>query len=177
MSASFRQVAPLWACMTLTACITADAWASNGATLSSWLGTQVNMGSGDLSNLLQTGGEAFSDNDMASLDATLQASGIQTANRISVLIAETGAGLSLITLFDGQAGGGTGVSQRGHRRESIAGEETRPGKILYTYIPGLIGLDPSTRVVPSYATVHALSPPPAMEQSTVCSGAMLLRGG
>ena len=109
MSASFRQVAPLWACMTLTACITADAWASNGATLSSWLGTQVNMGSGDLSHLLQTGGEAFSDDDMASLDATLQASGIQTANRISVLIAETGAGLSLITLFDGQTGGGTGV--------------------------------------------------------------------
>ena len=84
------------------------ALAQQQATLTSWLGTQVELERGDFPTLLDSGGQIFSAEDMAELDDTLQSSGVQTSNRISILLAETGAGLSLITLFDGVSEGGSG---------------------------------------------------------------------
>ena len=71
------------------------------AQLTSMFGTEVNIASGEFAEILKSPGSVFSAQDMAHVDSTLQAQGLTTAGHISIMLAETGAGLSLITLMDG----------------------------------------------------------------------------
>tara|TARA_Y100000589_G_scaffold291748_1_gene295441 strand:+ start:152 stop:943 length:792 start_codon:yes stop_codon:yes gene_type:complete len=71
------------------------------ARLTSMFGTEVNIASGEFAEILNSPGKVFSAEDMAHVDSTLQAQGLTTSGHISIMLAETGAGLSLITLMDG----------------------------------------------------------------------------
>ena len=71
------------------------------ARLTSMFGTEVNIASGEFADILKSPGTMFSAADMEEVDTTLQAQGLTTSGRISIMLAETGAGLSLITLMDG----------------------------------------------------------------------------
>ena len=71
------------------------------ARLTSMFGTEVNIASGEFAEILKSPGSVFSAEDMAHVDSTLQAQGLTTEGHISIMLAETGAGLSIITLMDG----------------------------------------------------------------------------
>ncbi|MCH2133002.1 MAG: hypothetical protein MK116_04545 [Phycisphaerales bacterium] len=79
----------------------AAAYANQSARLVSWSGTEINIAAGNFSGILSDGGTTFSTEDMTLVDQSIQASGLATQGFITLLLAETSAGLSLITLMDG----------------------------------------------------------------------------
>jgi len=77
------------------------ALAESTARLLSWSGTEINLTSGEFSDILTSPGTGFSTADMNEVNSVLQNDGIQTEGRISIMLAQTGAGLSILTMFDG----------------------------------------------------------------------------
>ena len=75
--------------------------AESAARFVSWSGTEINIASGEFSDILSTPGTGFSTADMNTVNAALQKDGIETQGRISILLADTAAGLSVLTMFDG----------------------------------------------------------------------------
>jgi hypothetical protein len=80
---------------------TGVASANQAARMVSWSGTEITIAAGEFADILNDGGTSFSAADMMQLDQALQADGIQTQGHISILLAQTSEGLSLITLLDG----------------------------------------------------------------------------
>ncbi|MAT80421.1 MAG: hypothetical protein CMJ29_02820 [Phycisphaerae bacterium] len=76
------------------------AMAESTARFVSWSGTEINLASGEFADILSSPGTGFSTADMNAVNAELRKDGIETQGRISILLAETAAGLSVLTMFD-----------------------------------------------------------------------------
>ena len=77
------------------------AQADSSARFTSWSGTEVSLASGEFADILKTSGTAFSAADMNEVNTALQADGIQTQGYLSIFVANTAAGLSIVTMMDG----------------------------------------------------------------------------
>lgn len=91
----------LWFVAATIAMTSSSLLAAGTARFVSWNGTEVNIASGEFADILDTDGVAFSLDEMNSVNEELQSQGIATQGRINVFLAETSAGLSIMTMLGG----------------------------------------------------------------------------
>ena len=85
----------------VTIAITSSSTAFGSAQFVAWNGTEVNIAAGEFADILETSDNVFSLEDINRVNAELQSQGIETQNRINVFLAETGSGLSMVTMLGG----------------------------------------------------------------------------
>ncbi|MEE2906966.1 MAG: hypothetical protein VX527_03945 [Planctomycetota bacterium] len=90
-----------WFAATAIMAVSGSVLANSTASFLDASGNTINIASGEFADILVSPGEHFSAADMAAVNTTLQQHGIQTQGRISIMLVETGAGLSILTMFDG----------------------------------------------------------------------------
>ena len=91
----------LWFITVAIAAGSSQLLAAGSAQFVAWNGTEVNIASGEFADILETTGTAFSLKDINRVNQELQSQGIDTQNRINVFLAETGSGLSIVTMLGG----------------------------------------------------------------------------
>jgi hypothetical protein len=72
-------------------------------------GVSHQLVAGDLPSMFGEPGDFITAEDLAALNDTLVDAGVETVGHVSLLLAETARGLSLITLFDGMDGSAPGT--------------------------------------------------------------------
>lgn len=91
----------VWLAATAIMAVSGSVLANSTARFHDGFGDTINIASGEFADILTGPGELFSAADMAVVNTALQKDGIQTQGRISIMLVETGAGLSILTMFDG----------------------------------------------------------------------------
>lgn len=91
----------LWFTAVTIAITSSSLLAAGSAQFVAWNGTEVNIAAGEFADILETSGNVFSLEDINRVNAELQSQGIETQNRINVFLAETGSGLSMVTMLGG----------------------------------------------------------------------------